>query len=457
MFITRKYLSRRCVLRSLGASVALPLLDAMVPAAVPLNETVAAGKQRFVAIEMVHGCAGSTQWGRERHYWSPRFEGAAFEFTPILAALEPLREYVTIISNTELPNATSLSVDEDGPMADHARSAATFLTATHPKHTAGEDIQAGPSLDQIVARRFGAETRIPSVQLCIEDLEALAGDCGHGYSCAYQNTISWASPLHPLPMERAPRAIFDRLFDVTLNGTTHEQVRHDRSILDGMGDQMTRLRRLLGVADRNVVNEYLDEVRAVEQQICNVEKTNIAVSSSANSAPISVPDSFEKHVQLMFRLLVLAFRADLTRVCTFKLGIDRSSRIYPESGIAQPFHALSHHREEPDKIKAFAQLNAYHVSKVAEFLSALKASRDGQGSLLQQSLVLYGSPMGDSHVHEHKYLPAFLAGHACGQIRGHRHVRCQPAAPLANVLLAIARRLGVDLDRIGDSSGEIAI
>jgi hypothetical protein len=457
MFITRKYLSRRCVLRSLGASVALPLLDAMVPAAVPLNKTAAAGKQRFVAIEIVHGCAGSTQWGRERHYWSPERAGTAFELTPILANLEPLREYVTIISNTELPSATSLSVDEDGPMADHARSATTFLTATHPKHTVGEDIQAGPSLDQILARRFGGKTRIPSLQLCIENLESLTGDCGHGYSCAYQNTISWASPMRPLPMERAPRAIFDRLFDVVPSGTKHEQGRHSRSILDGMDDQTRRLRRLLSVADRNLVNEYLDEVRAIEQQICDVERTNIATSSSANSAPLSVPDSFEKHVQVMFRLLVLAFRADLTRVCTFKLGIDRSSRIYPESGIAQPFHALSHHREEPDKIKAFAQLNAYHVSKVAAFLSALKASHDGQGNLLQQSLVLYGSPMGDSHVHEHRYLPVFLSGHACGHIRGHCHVSCQPAAPLANVLLTIARRLGADLDRIGDSTGEIAI
>lgn len=336
-------------------------------------------------------------------------------------------------------------------------NSAVFLTAAHPRLTNGPDILAGPSLDQIVAARIAGDTRLPSLQLCIENLNSLAGDCGHGYSCAYANTISWASPTEPLPMERAPRALFERLFsDPARRGSARPSP--GGSILDGLDEEAGHLRRRLGPADRNRLHEYLEEVRAVEQQIHGVEKDNSTKSQRTSAdEPLSIPESFEEHVRLMLQLLVLAFRADVTRVCTFKMGVDRSSRIYPESGVTTAFHALSHHRENPEKIAEFARLNQYHVSRVAEFLGSLHSAQDGEGNLLDHAVVLYGSPMGDSHIHEHKYLPVFIAGDANGRVKGDTHVRCAPGTPMANVLLTLARRLGVDLDRIGDSTGEIQI
>jgi hypothetical protein len=453
MVIVKKHLSRRTVLRGVGVSLALPFLDSMVPALTPLRLTAASPKTRLTAIEMVHGAAGSTALGRAKHYWSPVEEGANFTFTPTLRSLEPLREYLTVISNTDLQNAMSLSPAEEGDMADHARSSAVFLTAAHPKMTDGSDIQSGPSIDQIYAQRVGHETRLASIQLCIENPHALAGDCGHGYSCAYTNTISWASPTTPLPMEWNPRAVFDRLF-----GDAADAAHAAGSIIDTIAGNAARLQKRLGAADRTRLREYLDEIREIEQRIQRIEQRNASGKPrELTDTPAAVPDSFDEHVKLMFDLQLLAFTADVTRVSSFKMGADRSPRVYQESGVTSPFHALSHHRETPEKIEEFARLNQYHVSTVAYFLDRLRQTPDGDGNLLDHALVLYGSPMGDSHVHEHKFLPLFLAGRANGQLKGNLHLRCAPETPMANVLLTLTRKLGVDMARIGDSTGEVAI
>jgi len=458
MFITRKHLSRRTVLQGVGVSLALPLLDSMVPASTPAAKTAAAAKTRLVAIEMVHGAAGSTELGRIKHYWSPAQEGREFEFTQTLQSLEPLRDYITVISDTEHRNAMSLTESEDGMMADHARSSAVFLTGAHPRRTAGLDIEAGPSIDQIYAQRVGHETVLPSIQLCIEDIGSLSGACGHDYSCAYTNTISWGSATRPLSMERAPRAVFNQLFRVMQQPRSVGSAGGGGSILDGLTDQLTRVSKRVGPHDRARMGEYVEAVRDTERRIQEIEGTHSGDTGQPFSgAPSSVPDSFDEHVRLMFDLQVLAFMADITRICAFKMGVDRSGRVYAQSGITTPFHALSHHRQIPERIEEFARLNQYHVTQVGYFLDRLRNTPDGNGNLLDHSVVLYGSPMGDSHVHGHTNLPLFLAGKASGKLTGNLHVRCAQATPMANVLLTLLHKLGVDIGHIGDSSGTVPI
>jgi hypothetical protein len=457
MFITKKHLSRRTVLRGMGVSLALPLMDSMVPAQTPLRKTAAVAPSRLACIEMVHGAAGSSVDGLVKHYWSPEKEGLDFEFTPTLKSLEPFREYVTIVSDTDLANARALALSEEG--ADHTRSSSVFLTAAHPKQTEGSDILCGTSMDQIYANKFGQDTPVPSIQLCIEDVGSLNGACGYSYSCVYANTISWSSPVSPLPMEMDPRVAFERLFGD--GATASERVarrRADHSILDAITQEVAHLKKGLDPSDRARLNSYLDDVREIERRIQKIEAYNSSGEARAlPQAPVGVPDSFEEHVKLMFDLQALGFMANVTHVSAFKLGRDVSSRVYPESGIKTPFHALSHHGENPEKIAEFAKLNAFHVSMVAYFLNKLKNTPDGDGNLLDHSAVLYGSPMGDSNVHEHKRLPVFLAGHANGNLKGNLHFRCPLGTPMANVLLTLLHRLGVDVDAIGDSSGEIAI
>ena len=455
MFITRTHLSRRAVLRGLGVSVSLPFLEAMVPAQTRLRDTAAAPRPRFVAIEMVHGAAGSTAIGRTKNLWSPVREGRDFEFTETLKSLEPLREYITIVSNTELHNAMALVPDEDGPMADHARSSAVFLTAAHPRRTEGPDIHSGPSLDQIYAGRVGGHTRLPSLQLCLED-NSVEGGCGYGYSCAYTHTISWASPTEPLPMQRAPREVFNRMF-MSNEQASKREIGRNGSVLDALSEATKDLKKKVGARDQARLADYLEDLRAIEKRIQAVESRNSSNPNPPRETALSVPDSFDEHVELMFDLQRLALSTDITRVISFKMGLDRSQRVYPESGVTAPFHSLSHHREAPEKIEEFARLNQYHVAKVTQFLEAMRRTPDGDGNLLDHSVVLYGSPMGDSHVHEHRYLPLFLAGKGNGTIQGNRHVNCPVDTPMANVLLTLAHKLGVDIDKIGDSTGEVTI
>ena len=455
MFITKKHLSRRTVLRGAGIALGLPLLDSMVPALTPLSKTAAAPKSRLCCIEMVHGSAGSTGEGSNKHYWSPEKTGSDFTFSQSLEPLAAYRDYITIVSDTDLHPATAWSAAEEG--ADHFRSSAVYLTAAHPKMTEGSDYRVGASIDQLYAQKFGQDTPLPSIQLCIEMVDS-SGACDYGYACVYADTISWASPTDPLPMTIDPRTAFENLFGE--GGTPEDRAgrrRVNRSILDWISKDVTRLRRGLGPADRSRLDAYLDDVREIERRIERIEKYNLSGETrQLPAAPLGVPDSYEEHVRLMFDLQALAFMTDTTRVSTFKMSRDVSGRVWPESGVKTPFHPCSHHGETPEKIAEFAKLNRYHVSLVPYFLEKLKNTPDGDGNLLDHSLVMYGSPMGDSNVHNHKRVPVFLAGHG-GGVKGNLHLREKDGTPMANIMLTMLQKLGMPVTQFGDSNGTVAI
>jgi uncharacterized protein DUF1552 len=458
MLISNTHISRRTILRGMGAAVALPFLEAMVPARSVFAQGGAAQskKLRFVALEMVHGSAGSTPIGIEKHLWAPAQVGNAFDLSPsVLSPLEPFRSYLTIVSNTDVRNAEAFTAPEIG--GDHFRSSAVFLTQSHCKQTQGSDLQAGISLDQIFAKKHGQETPIPSMQLCIENVDQ-SGGCSYGYSCAYTDSISWASPSQPLPMIRDPRAIFDQLFGVGATPAERKERRaEDRSILDWLGTSVNRLKKDLGAADRARLDDYLQDVREIERRIQKVEAYNTSGEPrDLPGAPIGVPDSFTEHVKLMFDLQALAFASDLTRVFAFKLGRDASNRVYPDSGFKGAFHSASHHQEKEDRILDFATINRYHVGLVPYLLEKLKNTPDGDGgSVLDNTVVLYGSPMGDSNVHNHKRVPMFIAGHAGGTLKGNTHVKAVDGTPMANAMLTVAHALGLDMSSFGDSTGEL--
>lgn len=456
MFLAQKHLSRRALLRGAGAALALPLLDSMVPAQTPLAKTAAAARTRLACIEMVHGAAGSTLDGSAKHYWSPEKTGRDFELTQSLEPLAPYRDYLTIVSDTDLNPATAHSAAEEG--ADHFRSSAVYLTAAHPKMTEGSDISAGTSIDQIYAQKFGQETPLPSLQLCIENVDA-TGACAYGYACVYADTISWASPNTALPMTIDPRMAFERLFGD--GGSSEERLARrqlERSILDGVLQDVSRLQKGLGPSDRRRLDAYLEDVREIERRIQRTEKYNSSGEArSLPQAPLGVPDAYEEHVKLMFDLQVLGFMTDTTRVTSFKMSRDVSQRVFPESGVKTPFHSASHHGEVPSRTADFAKINRYHVSLLPHFLEKLRTTPDGDGNLLEHSLILYGSPMGDGSVHNHKRVPMLLLGHASGQLKGNLHVRAQDGTPMANILLTMLRKLGVNQESVGDSTGEIAI
>ncbi len=458
MVITNRHLSRRTVLRGMGVSLGLPFLGAMMPARRVWASTAGdADPTRLVCIEMVHGAAGSNKLGAEKHLWAPSGEGSEFDLTTSsLLPLEPYREHLTVISNTDVRMAEAFETREIG--GDHFRSSAVFLTQAHPRQTEGSDVLAGPSIDQLYANRFGQDTPIPSLQLCIENVDQ-SGGCAYGYACVYTDTISWAAADEPLPMIRDPRVAFDQLFGV--GRTAEERAAHrqtDRSILDWITGEVSRLKKELGAADRARLNDYLDDVREIERRIQQVEVHNATETRELPEAPVGVPDSFEEHVKLMFDLQALAFMSDMTRVFSFKMGRDASGRVYPESGITRAFHSASHHGGREDRVLDFAKINTYHVGMVPYFLEKLKNTPEGDSNLLEKSLILYGSPMGDSNLHNHKRCPLFLAGHANGQLAGNRHVKAPDGTSMANVMLTLLHRLGLDdLQQIGDSTGELAI
>jgi len=443
------------MLRSMGATVCLPLLDAMVPARTALADTAARPMSRLTCIEMVHGAAGSTMDGTNKHYWSPAGEGSNFEMSDTLSPLANFRDYMTIVSGTDLRPAMASTPEEEG--ADHMRSSAAYLTAAHPKMTEGADIYNGTSIDQLYAKRFGQETPLPSLQLCIESADA-SGACDYGYACVYSDTISWANPTTPLPMTMDPRMAFETLFgDGSTPGERLQRQKVNASILDWIGSDVQSLQKNLGAADRSRMNDYLENVREIERRIQHIEKYNASGESrSLPSAPLGVPDSYDEHVKLMFDLQVLAFMTDVTRVSTFKMSRDVCMRVFAESGVTTPFHSCSHHGETPAHIAEFAKINKYHVSLLSYYFEKLKNTPDGDGSLLDHSLTLYGSPMGDSNVHNHKRLPLFLMGHG-GGVRGNNHVKVPDETPMANVLLTMMNKLGMNMDHLGDSTGVINI
>ncbi len=462
MLITKKRIPRRTVLRGMGTAVALPFLDAMVPAIGWATRTKPAAAEadptRLVCIEMVHGAAGSNEYGASKNLWSPAAVGRDFDLGPTsLSPLEPFRDQLLIVSNTDVRQAEACVPDEIG--GDHYRSSAVFLTQTHPKQTEGSDVTAGTSLDQIYAQRFGQATPIPSMQMCIENVDQ-AGGCDYGYACVYSDTISWASPTEPLPMIRDPRAVFDRLFG---SGGSPEQraarMRSKRSVLDWIVREVAQLQNEFGPEDRARLDRYLTNIREIERRIQKIEERNRGSEARAiPDAPAGVPDSFSEHVHLMFDLQVLAFASDTTRVFSLKLGRDASARVYPESGIEKGFHPLSHHGDKHEVIEELAGLNRFHVGMVPYLLGKLQEITEGDHNLLEKTMVIYGSPMGDPNLHNHRRCPMFVVGGANGRLEGNLHLRAPDGTPMANVMLSLLHRLGIDdTARFGDSTGALPL
>jgi hypothetical protein len=453
------FLSRREVLKGMGATVALPFLEAMDHQSLSGRGPGGGGPLRLICIEQVHGAAGSSIYGAQQHLWAPALTGRAFDLSPTsLKPLEAFRDHVTIISNCDVPSADPTEAREIG--GDHFRSSATYLTQAYPKRTEGADVECGVSMDQLHARRFGQDTPIPSMQLCIESVDQ-SGGCGYGYSCVYTDTISWASATRPLPMIRDPRVVFDQMFGVIGSGSARERRERrqdDLSILDWVRESSRRLERKLGAADRVRLAEYLDNVREIERRLQAVEKRNDSGEPrELPMAPRGIPDSFEEHVKLMFDLQMLAFTSDITRVFSFKLGRDGSNRVYKESGSTGAFHIVSHHGENPERVRELAKINAYHVGMLPHLLRQLKETPDGDGTMLDNSVVMYGSPMGNPNQHNHKRVPFLIAGHAGGAIKGGVHLETKNGTPLSNVMLSLLHALGHDdLQSFGDSEGTVS-
>jgi hypothetical protein len=418
----------------------------------------ATGHTRVVAIESVHGAAGSSAWGASKHLWAPAGVGRDFTLNPegALIDLEPWRKYLTIVSNTDVRMAEAFEAPEIG--GDHFRSSAVFLTQAHPKQTQGSDLFVGTSWDQVVARKLAGDTPLQSMQLCIENLDQ-AGGCYYNYACAYTDTISWASPSEPLPMIRNPRTAFELLFGAGSNNADRAARRKDNgSILDWVVSEMKGLSRQLGPEDRRRVDQYLENVRELERRIQAVESKNTSGEERAlPEAPAGVPDDFAEHMRLMFDIQVLAFQSDMTRVFSFKTGRDASSRTFPESGTNKGFHPASHHGGRESAILDFNLINRYHVGMMPYFLKRLQETQDGAGSLLDSTLIVYGSPMADGNVHNHRRCPLILMGGANGMLPGNAHLKAPDGTPMADVFLALMHKMGVDAPSFGDSVAPFAL
>ena len=460
MYMIGKHISRRTMLRSMGATLALPLLDAMIPAGrLGARTRRALDNTRLVCIEEVHGVAGCNEWGATEDLFAPATLGKDFELDP-LNVLYPLRKWqdqTTIISNTDVRMAEAFSTEEIG--GDHFRSTAVFLTQSHPRQTQGSDVFCGVSVDQLFAGRYGQDTALPSLQLCIERLDQ-AGGCWYNYHCAYTDSISWASPTEPLPMIQDPRAAFDLLFGA--GGSDAERTirrQTNRSILDWVAGEVGILKQELGYEDRQRIDQYLQNIREVERRIERIE--NYSTSGEVREipdAPAGVPDSFSEHMKLMFDLQVLAMEMDMTRVISFKTGRDASSRMFPESGSSTPFHSASHHGGNEESVLDFNVICQYRMGMLDYFLERLDSTVDGEASLLDKSVVLWGSPMGDANLHNHRRCPLVLFGKGNGVLEGNLHLKAPDGTPMANAFLSLLHDLGFDeLDAFGDSTGEFAL
>jgi Protein of unknown function (DUF1552) len=440
MFITHKHLPRRTFMRGVGATLALPLLDAMVPALRAIGQTAAAPVRRlgFVYIPM----------GMNAAEWTPKADGLIAELSPTLAPLTPFLNHVTVVTNLELRNAYTTG--------NHASANCAFLSCAKAKRTEGSDYQLGTTVDQIAAQHIGSSTAIPSLELGT-DLIAQVGNCDNGYACAYQNNLSWSSPTTPLPTEADPRVVFERLFG---DGGKPErrlaELHKSGSILDWMTADMARLQRELGSGDRATLGQYLDSVREVERRIQKAEQQSDQRVLPDLDRPATVPAVWEDHVKLMFDLQVLALQADITRVVTFQLARETSTRTYPHIGVPEPHHPVSHHTNDPEKLAKLAKINQHHVSLFAYLVEKLQTTPDGDGSLLDHSIYMLGSGMGNPDVHNHTNLPIVLAGGRSSRSAGARHIRYAEAAPLANLHLSLLDKVGVHLETFVDSNGKIA-
>jgi hypothetical protein len=443
MFLRKMHIPRRTFLRGAGVALALPLLDAMVPAATVLAQTAAVPKLRFIGAFVPHGMAPG--------YWVPEKTGNDFAWTPILEPLAPYRKQTVVLSGL---HARSAEAPPGQSPADHWVASA-FLCANKPRRTAGADVYNGTTIDQLIARKIGQQTLMPSMQLAVEDPGASSSNCGEGYSCAYTNSISWSTPTTPLPMELNPQVVFERMFGD--GGTAAERMAQrtrDRSILDSLTGSLTALKGRLDPADRQRLEAYAQDVREIERRL------QIAAQASAvaptTTMPVGIPESFDEHIKLQFDLLVLALRADMTRVATMLFARDLTSRSYPESGVTLAFHSASHHGEEEKRKLEYSKLNRYHVSMLAYFLDKLATTPDGDGTLLDHSLTLYGSNMGNSNRHLHYDVPHVLVGGANGKLAGGRHLTYPTqTVPTGNLLLSVLDRFDIHMDSLGDSTGRL--
>ena len=460
-FMTGKHMPRRTFLRgAMGAAVALPFLDAMVAAkAAGARGAAAAERTRLICIEEVHGLAGCNKWGASKFLYAPEQTGSNFTILPdsALASLEPYRQHMTIVSNTDVRMAEAFTAPEIG--GDHFRSSAVFLTQSHPKQTQGSDIWAGTSFDQMYAQKYGQATPMPSMQFCIESLDQ-AGGCTYNYSCAYTDSISWASPNEPLPMIRDPRVAFDMLYGSGGSQQDRSERRKTRrSILDFISGEVADVRKDLGVSDKARLDRYLTHVREIERRIEAIEARNTSGEQRAlPDAPAGVPDSFAEHMKLMFDLQVLALETDMTRIISFKTGRDAQNRVFPESGINLPFHPTSHHGDREERIMDFNRINKFRLGQVTYLLDRLKAIQEGDGNMLDKTLVVWGSPMADPNVHNHRRCPLILFGGANGALKGNLHIKAAADTPMANAFLTMGKILGMeDLKQFGDSTGELSL
>jgi hypothetical protein len=444
MFITKMSLPRRTFLRGMGATLALPLLDAMVPALSALAVTGAKPARRLGFVYVPNGVI--------QDQWVPAATGTGFELSPTLAPLAAVRDKLLVLSGLTQRQAESFG-DGNG---DHARGCASWLNGVHPKRTEGAGVQAGTTIDQIAAAELGKLTRLPSLELALESQERGLGSCDNGYACVYINTISWRTPTSPVPMEIHPRVAFDRLFGDGGSATSRlAQARRNRSILDSVQQEADSLQKTLGSSDRTKVKEYLDSVREVERRIQHAEAQTGELSLHLPDRPTDIPEDFAEHMKLMFDLQVLAFQADITRVTSLLIGREQSGRSFPEIGVVEPHHSLSHHRDDPAFIAKKAKIDAYHIKLYSYFLEKLDATADGDGSLLDHSMILYGAGLGNPNLHEHSNLPVLLAGGGAGQLKTGRHLAYAAETPMTNLLVSLLDKVGIRTESFGDSTGPL--
>ena len=448
MRIIRKIsLPRRTFLRGLGAAVGLPLLDSMVPALAAGRAGASPPADRLGVVYVPHGAVMES--------WTPAAQGTEFEFSPILEPLTPFKDRILVL--TGLSNEPAVALPGE-PAGGHGRIGGAFLTGVHVKPTEGAGVEAGVSFDQIAAGQYGRHTQLASLELGLEATD-LAGACDVGYSCSYINTLSWRNSTTPLPTENNPRAVFERLFgdqESTDPAERLHRIRTQRSILDSVTRKAARLQTRIGGGDRNKLVEYLDAVRDVERRI-QIAETQAGRPAAVLERPAGIPGSFEEHAKLMIDLQVLAYQSDLTRVITFMLGRELSQRTYPEIGVPDPHHPLSHHQNDPEKLEKLTRVSILHMRMFAYFLEQLRSTPEGDGSLLDQVTLLYGSGMSDSDLHTPRNLPMLVAGGGAGRIEGGRHLRFEEGTPLTNLYLTMLSQLGVPVERIGDSTGQVEL
>lgn len=437
-YLTQKAIPRRTLLKSAGAALALPLLDAMVPAATALAKTPAKPTPRLGFVFVPMGCDHSR--------WTPPGQGKLKELSPILSSLEPVQDQLTVLTNMRLPNAYP---------GTHDTSNSAFLSAAVAKHTESSDYYLGTTVDQIAAEKIGRDTQLASLQLAM-DLTPLAGVCNNGYACVYQNCLSWSSPTTPLPAEGHPRVVFERLFGEGGNATERRAALRERdSLLDAFTGSITQIKGRVGAADRGRLDQYLDSIRQVEREIQRAEQAVAEDKMPDVDRPVGVPAEFADHAKLMYDLQVLAFQADITRVVSFQFTREHTNRTYPEIGVPEPHHPTSHHGNDPEKVLKIAKINTFHVSLFADFLQKMKATPDGDGSLLDHSVYLYGSGMGNPSLHDHENLPILVAGGAAAGMKGGRHIKYDKATNLSNLHLTLLDRVGVQMDSFMDSTGKV--